>query len=95
MKKPDIPLITDSVSKLQAIGSQTVAKLRDLTAAAAASPKPFDSVILQDFCAEHNSIRTGMSLPLMLILHHIAVLAYITLQPSQDAADMLVIVLHV
>ncbi|DBB14930.1 TPA: hypothetical protein ACH3X3_004529 [Trebouxia sp. C0006] len=57
-KKPDIPLMTDPVSKIQAIGKDTVAKLKNLTAAAAASPDTGDSDILQDFCIQCNSITT-------------------------------------
>lgn len=58
-KKPDIPLMTDPVGKIQAIGKETVAKLKNLTAAAAASSDTGDSSILQDFCVQHNSITTG------------------------------------
>ncbi len=59
VKKPDIPLMTDAVSKLQAIGKDTVARLKDLTAAAAASSDTRDSGVLQDFCSQCNSITTG------------------------------------
>jgi len=51
--------MTDPVSKIQAIGKETVAKLKNLTAAAAASPDTGDSDILQDFCVQCNSITTG------------------------------------
>lgn len=54
--------MTDPVSKLQAIGKETVAKLKDLTAAAAASPNSHDSAILQDFCEERDSVCTGVFL---------------------------------
>lgn len=59
VKKPDIPLMTDPVSKIQAIGKDTVARLKDLTAAAAASSDTRDSGVLQDFCSQCNSITTG------------------------------------
>ena len=61
VKKPSIPLMTDHVSKIQAIGKETVARLKDLTAATALSPNPCDAEILQDLCEHHNSITTGMS----------------------------------
>jgi len=53
--------MTDAVSKLQAIGKDTVARLKDLTAAAAASSDTRDSGVLQDFCSHCNSITTGQS----------------------------------
>lgn len=61
IKKPSIPLMTDHVSKIQAIGKETVARLKDLTAATALSPNPCDTEILQDLCEHHNSITSGMS----------------------------------
>ena len=75
-KKTDIPLMTDPVSKIQAIGKETVAKLENLTAAAAASSDTGDSDILQDFCAQCNSITTGKLLTKRVtspvVIHHCA-----------------------
>ncbi len=67
LKKPDIPFCTDPVSKLQAIGKDTMAKLKDLTAAAAASTNPKDADTLQDFCTQINSITTGVCIIMCLV----------------------------
>lgn len=58
-RKPEIPLVSDSVSKLQSIGKETVAKLKDIHAAALASPNPGDASTLQDFTQHTNSVTTG------------------------------------
>ena len=75
--------MTDPVSKLQAIGKETVAKLKDLTAAAAASPNSHDSAILQDFCDERNSVCTGVTSDWN------AGIECVTVQPNKAATDML------
>lgn len=74
--------MTDPVGKIQAIGKETVAKLKDLTAAATASSVPRDSDILQDFCVNHNSITTGASLS---GLHHST--DHMTIQLSQKLQE--------
>ena len=49
----------DPVCKLQSIGKETVAKLKDLHAAALASPNPEDATTLQDFTGHINSVTVG------------------------------------
>lgn len=78
--------MTDPVSKLQAIGKETVAKLKDLRAAAAVSPNSHDSTILQEFCEERNSVCTGV------ISNWNASIGRVTVQPTQAVTDMLSIV---
>lgn len=57
-RKPDIPFITDLVHKLEAVGKETVAKLRDVQAAAKASSNASDAATLQDFTDRMCHIET-------------------------------------
>ena len=59
VRKPDIPLVTDPVSKLQAIGKETIAKLKDIRAAAAASINAEDAQVLEEFTHDSNCVTTG------------------------------------
>lgn len=59
VRKPEVPLMTDSVSKLQIIGKETVAKLRDLRSALASAHHE-DVQTLEDYIHETNSVRTGV-----------------------------------
>ena len=62
VRKPDIPLVTDPVSKLQAVGKETVSKLRDMQAAAAASLNAEDPEVLEEFTCQTRCIVTGAPL---------------------------------
>lgn len=59
VRKRDIPFVTDPVNKLQAVGKETVAKLKDIKAAAAASGNSDDSEALEDFTCHTGSITSG------------------------------------
>ena len=48
LRKPEVPLTTNPVSKLQTIGKETVAKLRDLRAALASAHHE-DVQVLEDY----------------------------------------------
>ena len=48
VRKPEVPLNTDPVSKLQIIGKETVAKLRDLRSALASAHHE-DVQVLDDY----------------------------------------------
>lgn len=54
-----MPLNTDPVSKLQIIGKETVAKLRDLRSALASAHHE-DVQVLDDYVHDTNSVRTGV-----------------------------------
>lgn len=58
VRKPDIPLVTDPVSKLQAVGKETVSKLKDMQAAAAASLNAEDPEVLEEFTCQTRCIVT-------------------------------------
>ena len=58
-RKPDIPHDYQPVSKLQAIGRETVSKLKDLSTAALASSHAEDFEILQDFTKHTPNVITG------------------------------------
>ena len=60
VRKPEIPLVTDSVSKLQAIGKETINKLKDIHAAAGASTNRDDVEMLEEFTHDCNSVTTGI-----------------------------------
>lgn len=59
VRKPEVPLTTDPVSKLQIIGKETVAKLRDLKSALVSAHYE-DVQVLEDYVHDTNSVRTGM-----------------------------------
>lgn len=65
--------MTDPVSKLQAVGKETVSKLRDMQAAAAASLNAEDEEVLEEFTCQTRCIVTGApfahACPLNLLLH--------------------------
>ena len=54
--------MTDPVSKLQAVGKETVSKLRDMQAAAAASLHAEDPEVLEEFTCQTRCIVTGTPL---------------------------------
>ena len=58
-RKPEIPLVTDQVHKIEAIGKETVAKLKNIRAAARGSSTAQDAVTLQDFTDQLSCIHTG------------------------------------
>ena len=53
----------DPVCKLQSIGKETVAKLKDVRAAALASPNPEDASTLQDFTGHTNNVTSSERCP--------------------------------
>ena len=57
-RRPEIPLLTDPVHYLDAVGKQTVAKLKDMQAAARSLPNAQD-VTLQDLTSQMRVINTG------------------------------------
>jgi len=73
VRKPDIPLMIDPVNKLQAVGKETVSKLKDLQAAAAVSVKANDSEVLAEFTCYTNNVLTGCPFDLCARLHAVSV----------------------
>lgn len=61
-RKPEIPMQTDPVNKLEGVGRETVLKLQDIQAAARVSPNSKDAVILQDFTDTTCHVLNGASL---------------------------------
>lgn len=59
-RKPEIPLVKDHVSKLQSVGKETVAKLKDIRAAVLASPNCGGVEVLQDFTDHFNCVEQGV-----------------------------------
>ena len=57
-------MLSDSVSKLQSVGKETVAKLKDIHAAALVSTNSEDANTLQDFTENINTVVTGRLLQL-------------------------------
>ena len=68
VRKPEIPLVTDSVSKLQAIGKETINKLKDIHAAAVASTNR-DCVRCNSVTANCDSPCWSVSLHALKLCH--------------------------
>ena len=63
-------MITDPVSKLEAVGKETVAKLKDLPAAVDAAGNDRDASIFQELLHFTKSISTGLPPVKCLHPHH-------------------------